>query len=447
MMAETAKTQPDWLIALGIAIAAFVVYATTLGHGFTNWDDDLLIAKNPRIQSLDLSLLLTPQAGKTYQPVREISYALNHAMHGLRPMGFHLGNVLLHALASGLLYLMLLAVLRAFDRESVRVAGIAALLFALHPVNVEAVAWASSRKYGLLAVFLFAAVICHLRGGKWRGGAIACAWLATLSSPFGVVAGALIAWLDRCRGERWNWCYLAALASPGLAILPLLMSPETAESAIQAYPGGNPLTTAVVMLRCVFDYARNLVLPIWLNCRYLVAFVGSAKHPGWILAAWGILVLCRWLWRRGDGLARFCAGWALLSWLPVSNIVPISTQMADCYLYIPAVGIFLGLALLAKRKPQIAIAALIILGAMTVHRNRMWKDSLSLWQASVSANSANPIAHVNLGHAWMLEGKFKVAAESFETATKLDPKDADALAGLGAVADSIRTRRSLCSVF
>jgi tetratricopeptide (TPR) repeat protein len=418
----------DWRIAGAIALAALLVYGSTLGHGFTNWDDDFLITENVRIQSFDLPLLLTPQAGKTYQPVREISYAINHAIHGLRPKGYHLGNVLLHALASGLLYLMLMGILRAFDRPAPKAAIFASLLFALHPINVEAVAWAASRKYNLLALFLFAAILCHLQNR--RVGAVVGAWLATLSSPFGIVVVALVAWLQRCRGLPWDRRYLLALASPVLIIIPLFLPAETADSAIQSYPGGNPLATLVVMLRCVFEYALKLALPIDLNCRYAISFANSLAHPGWLLTIAGLAGLGRWLWKCGDGLARFCAGWTLIAWLPVSNLIPISTQMADRYLYIPAVGVFLGLGLLARRKPPIAIAVLAVLACMTIARNRVWADSITLWQSSIAADSANAIAHVNLGDAWMEKGDFKAAADSFQGAVDLSPDDVDALAGL-----------------
>ena len=418
----------DWLVAAAIGLAALLVYANTLGHGFTNWDDDDLITENPRIQSLDLTLLLTPQAGKTYQPVREISYALNYAVHELRPRGYHLGNVLLHAVASGLLYLLLLAVLKAFNRDKPRVAIFAALLFALHPVNVEAVAWASSRKYGLMAVFVFAALLCHLH--KRRPWTVVCAWLATLSSPFGVVIVALVAWLDRCRGEAWNWRYLLALASPALAVIPLFLAPESAESAVQDYAGGNIATTLIIMLRSIFTYAWNLLLPFDLNCRYHFAFGDSLRHPGWLLAIAGLVALGICLRRSGDGLSRFCAGWVLIAWLPVSNLIPISTQMADRYLYLPAVGVFLTLALIAIRKPPILITVCVVFAGMTIARNRVWSDSVTLWQSSVAADSANAFAQVNLGDAWMKEGEFKAAAASFQTAVDLSPEDVDAQAGL-----------------
>ncbi|MFT5130719.1 MAG: hypothetical protein ACI8W8_004350, partial [Rhodothermales bacterium] len=137
--AESAKSEHTAKLAVAIFAITLLVYAKALSHDFINLDDPRLIRHNPAIESLSpgsVIAMFVPHRGQTFQPMRVLSYAVDRAIFGEGPFGFHLCNVLLHASAAVLLFLVLRAL--KIPRSP---AFTAALLWAVHPVNVEAVAW------------------------------------------------------------------------------------------------------------------------------------------------------------------------------------------------------------------------------------------------------------------------------------------------------------------
>ena len=424
----------DWLncrmqkrltfIGIGLVALVFAIYANSLNHAFTNWDDDHLVLNNPAVQSISMDIW-QPKAGQTYQPLRVFSYQLNHAVHGFEPLGYHLINTLLHAIAVVFLWLFLRAGLPKLGVDGPEhVALFVALLFAVHPVNVESVTWITSRKYGLLAAFGFLSLWLYAR--EQRLPAVIAALCATLSSPFGVTIPALIVLYDFCRGceLRKSWKRQAPFAVCVLAVLPLaagIFSSSGGRGEV-VKSGLNPAWAFFSMLRCVFDYARNLVMPLWLNNRYPDHVSTSLFSLKILLAIAGIIAITFWAWRRakaGDRLPLFCAGWVLLTWLPVSGLVPISTMMADRYLYLPAVGVFLAVVLRVRSSHILGvIVAIFAIG--TVVRNGVWRDSRSLWTDSVAKNAQNYAAQVALALALEDDGEDQQAAACYEAALALN---------------------------
>jgi hypothetical protein len=157
-----------------ILILAGIVYANSLSNAFVYWDDPDLVLENTAIRSLDFQNTLrifTPKVGHTYQPVRVLSYAIDYHLWQLNPVGYHAENTLLHAVSAIFLYLVLVRVLNEIrhnrsEASNRLVALVSVLLFVVHPVNVESVAWISSRKYGLLAFFSFLSLYSFVRSSE-----------------------------------------------------------------------------------------------------------------------------------------------------------------------------------------------------------------------------------------------------------------------------------------
>ncbi|MFT5127576.1 MAG: tetratricopeptide (TPR) repeat protein [Rhodothermales bacterium] len=412
------------LTTLGLVSLVFAIYANSLQHAFTNWDDDRLVLNNPDVQRISL-VIWTPRAGASYQPIRVFSYALNYQLHGTQPFGYHVMNTVLHAVAVIFLWLFMRVALPALGvREPERAALFVALLFAVHPINVESVTWITSRKYGLLASFSFLSLWLYARD-KPVPAAIA-ALAATLSSPFGVTIPALILLFDFCRRceLRKRWKQQAPFAICLLAVLPLLAGIFSAGGRDAVVKSGlNPLWAFFSMLRCVFDYARNLLLPLWLNNRYPDHVSTNPFSLKILLAVAGLIAVSIFVWRRytaDDRVPLFCAGWVLLTWFPVSGLVPISTMMADRYLYLPGVGIFLA-AVICLRRPALLSVVVAIFAIGSVARNTVWRDSLSLWSDSVAKDPRNYAAHVSLALALEDTGKDSEAADHYADALALQP--------------------------
>jgi protein O-mannosyl-transferase len=420
--------------AIGLVIVVFAVFANSFDNAFTNWDDNLLIVDNPAIRSISPGIF-APVAGETYQPIRVLSYAIDHALWGLNPLGYHLVNTALHAAASVLLFLLfrlLLDSVRSSQTGANRVmALLLALAFALHPVNVEAVVWMSSRKYGLLAVFGFATLLLHLR--ERPAPAAACLALALLSSPFAIALPALVLLLDWVRERKPEWRRMWPLAIPIAVIMPIIgycLLGGSDNKAVKSHDGGL-LRTGLEMVQALADYALNLLLPLFLNARYLAPapeesllglklFAGFAVIAG--LAGWAICEL-----RKGQRLPSFCVLWTLLAWLPVSNVIRISTNVADRYMYLAAVGLFLACLLLLERARSAAlpISAVLLLAwaGLTLQRNRVWQSSITLWQDSIAKEPDNVLARNSLGLALRLAGREAEAGPHFEHAYSLAPGD------------------------
>lgn len=423
------------LYASLLTLLALLVFLPSVSPHFTNWDDTKLVRDNPAIRSLspaNLIAIFTPQAGKTYQPLRVLSYALDFILWGGTPRSYRLVNIALHALASILLFLALRQFLpRLYPAlpHATDIAAFAAALFCVHPVNVEAVAWISSRKYGLLATFTFAAWLALLN--QRRALAAAATVAATLSSPFGLVAPALL-WLSARQTTSTPARHVVPSLIASALVLPiilygLLMGSSDSNALAD---GAAPFVRAVIMLESIFLYLRNLLAPFWLSARYELAFSGlslAAALGAAILTAALLLALRTWRHKPPSGLF-FGIAWIAISLAPVSNLIPISTPLADRYLYLAAVPVWIGTALMLARLPRrwaiITSATLILsLAGLSGSRARIWRDSLALWQNAQQINPQSPIALTNLGRALEETGQYQQAAALYHRALTIRPTE------------------------
>jgi protein O-mannosyl-transferase len=440
-----------------ILIAVFAVYANTLQNEFTNWDDGPLIVNKKEIRSLDfenLKKIFDYKAGGTYQPVRVFSYAIDYHFWGLNPVGYHIHNIILHAMAAVFLYLSLLNIIPQIrgmdllDNKSIQYTALfTALFFAVHPVNVEAVTWLSGRKYVLLSFFSFLSFYLFVKNSIaerysiWlSGGSLLTAILAVFSSPFGIVLPVLFFLYDYCRNESNNPFfvlkkqlvhYLPYLVFVLLAV-PKLWTVLVIGSSREHYQG-NAVYTLWCMLKVIFDYFRNFIFPVWLNTRYTDYVALTMMDYKIIISIIGLIILSGWIaWQMKKARKNllFCAGWFIIFWLPVSNIIPISTKMADRYIYIASVGFFLWFVSIifnhvnANKRNIVNIcmvSLLIVCAGLSIQRNMTWKNSIVLWEDSLKKDPLNVLALTNLGSAYFDMGKYKDALRYYFPAALLKP--------------------------
>jgi len=456
-----------------ILLLIILVYANSLQNDFTNWDDRSLVVEDPAIRSLSFGNLIdlfTPRPGKTYQPVRVLSYAIDYHFWKLNPVGYHLGNTILHGLSAIFLYLLLTGVLKQIcgehHVESNRlISFIAVLLFTVHPVNVEAVAWIASRKYGLLAFFYFLSFLLFVKTSakeeyrlRYYVLSIITYTLALLSSPFSVTLPALLYLYDYCRYPDPN--FLSVLKERFLYYVPycvlsitqfiILMNVLSVGrgASVKSHYMGNPVYTLLTMLRAFYDYGRNLLLPLWLNNWYLDRISTSFLEYKIIISISVILLLVAVLVlqvRAGKKLTLFCFGWFFITLLPVSNIIPISTKIADRYLYLPAVGLFLWFSFILlgltsawfpkRLKTIVTFTVVVVLVSsfsyLSIQRNKVWANTITLWTDSLTKQPNNRTAHLNLGQALAELGRIEEATDHFRQALQLSPNYAEAHNNMG----------------
>jgi Tfp pilus assembly protein PilF len=466
------------VLAVGIILLlTTMVYANSIHNDFTNWDDLSLVVENPAIRSLSIDNLIeifTPKAGKTYQPVRVLSYAIDYYLWKLNPLGYHLGNIVLHGFSAVILYFLLASLLNQIRSESSLesnriIALLASLLFAVHPVNVEAVTWISSRKYGLLAFFYFSSLYFyskHSEKGRYHriyyALSVVSYVLSLLSSPFSVTLPAILFLYDYCRIRDINPYNI--IKSRLLSYLPYIVlsisqfvilwnsfttTPGPAP-AIKSHEINNIFYTFLTMLRVLYDYMKNLIFPFWLNNMYVDHTSTSLLEYKVILSLLVISLLIGILFfqvRAGYKVNLFCLGWFVFTWLPVSNIIPISTKMADRYLYLPAVGLFLLFSLAvyntshrwfsrkAKQLVTVPLIAFLVfsLAYLSIDRNRVWANSQTLWEDSLRKAPAYWVPHMNLGLTMAQQGRIEEALSYYRESLRLNPNSVHTHNNLGVV--------------
>lgn len=467
--------------ALLPAVAALVVFANAVPNGFA-LDDIELVQNNPRIQSLTgLPGLIfepywpdSPESG-LYRPLVIASFALNRALTGPGPAGFHAVNLLLHALVCGLAWHLARRVGTHYGT-----ALATALLFALHPLHVEAVANIAGRAELLAAACVLAAWLCHRcalaepegdrsRGpaGPWIGGAGVFYLLALLSKEHTLVAP-LVFLVDQRLGRgsigasrpaAWRpyAAYAAAAALAGtLRVIALggFRAPETTAFLDNPAAFGGTLARIGTALWVQAKYAGLLVWPRRLSSDYsfdaIPVVVGPLDPRLWGALLWAAALACifAWAWRRSRPVAVGIATWVLFL-LPTSNLfLATGTVMAERVAYLPSLGACLiaghFLAWLAsERSPMAAgpqrtalpvlvlVVLALALGIRTGLRNPAWRDNATLAIGDARNMPRSAKLQAGAGIALAAAGDAVAAERSFRQAIEIYPDYAQSRFNLG----------------
>ncbi len=473
-----------------IAVVVVLVFSQTLGFQFVPYDDQAYITGNAYVaggltwRGLLWALtywdaggqLAHPGVENLWHPLTWISHMLDAQVFGLRvPGGHHFTSLLLHGGTAWLVYL--------FGREltASRVAAlVAALLFAIHPLRVESVAWVSERKDVLSGLLFFGSLLLVLR--NHRGMALLVFLAAMMAKPstviLPVVAILAVGWRD---GERswgwkfwwdrlveWRWWFAAALATALLAVW--FQSRGTHAPLMDSLPFGYRLLHLAGGL--LFTAWRSIV-PVDLSFHYAYPRYSTAVAAG----AWALLLglgILGWMRRRQNPGLFFALAWFLICSLPSSGLLYVGTSFtADRYTYLSLTGAFamFGLWVAGREffRVRVLLAGGMILAlALISHRQcGVWRDGWTLFSHAETVQPANPVVLINLGamhqqagqhaeaktifrrilqgapgdsRAWFNlgnslrdTGETGEAAEAFRQAVKIDPRSANAWRNLGLV--------------
>lgn len=411
--------------AAAMVAAAVAAYLPALGAGFV-FDDVPLLLRGSLPQG-PLAAIWLGREGPDYWPLTMTTFWLEWRLWGEAAAGYHAVNLALHAAAA----LLLWRTLRAFQVPGAPLAG---LVFAVHPVAVESVAWISERKNTLSAVLFLGTALAWNRFDLERRGRqlalatflFAAALLAKVSvAPLpAVLLGACL--LRRGRVERRDLAALAPLAALALAAgLVTLWFQHHVATGYGWLPDRDALERVGRAVRALAFYVRSAYLPVGL----------SFAHPEWPAAATSFLPAAAvaaiaavlWAARRSWGRAPLVAlGYQALMVLPVLGLVeiawfrigPVSNHLQYLALMGPAALAGLALDRLASRwrVPGAAAAALLVLalGVATAARARAFEDELTLWQAAVRAAPESTIARRELAIALAGRGRGREALAELE---------------------------------
>jgi Tfp pilus assembly protein PilF len=393
-----------------------------------------------------------------YRPFTTLTYALNYAVSGLAPWSYHLVNVLLHATVSALVFLLGLR-----WRLAVSAAGLGALLFALHPVHVEAVANITGRKELLAAAFLLVMVLAHgsavRRGGLWLLVPAAAYAAAMLSKEIGVTGIVLVAAQElvlpeeggepKARQHRGGMLFVLYVAL--LFAFLLLRSRVTGLFEVPVIPFvDNPIAAASPLVRWTTGVAvlgkglLLLLIPVRQSPDYsfdAIPVVETLADPRFLMSS---LLLIIWVvagirTRRRHPVVLLSGVWYGVTILPAANLLfPTGVLFAERLLYVPSVGFFLVVACavwqLASTRIRPVVATLTVLvlcgsGLATIRYAAAWRDPVTLFGWGTRSQPASSKVHQLLG-ASLLEEEPLQAAESFSRSLEIWPENYKSLYGL-----------------
>lgn len=457
------------LLGIFLAVATLAVYYPVHGHPFANFDDDQYVSHNLRVQAgLTASTVrwaFTTDALANWHPLTWLTHAANCDLFGLDPAGHHDVNLMLHVLNVLLLYWVLLNVTGLAGRSAM-VAG----LFALHPINVESVAWISELKNLLSMVFFLLALEAYRRYAHRPNTAryllIALLFaLGLLAKPQVVTFPFLLLLWDfwplgrlsptatdasnRTSSTAYPPATRSRLLLEKLPLLALALADALLTMRAQRVAGALSFTNYSLPVRLenalvsYVLYLRKAFWPVDLALLY--------PHPGTSLASWQVasaavvLILISALAVLLRHRRYFFVGWFWFvgSLVPMIGIVQVSRQaMADRYAYLSFIGLFLalvwGVADAAQRFriptrviTGFGVAVLLVLSALTYRQDSYWSDNLTLWTHALDVTHGNFVAENIVGTELIAQNRWTEAAAHFRSATAINPTDASAFLYLG----------------
>lgn len=440
-----------WLLPLLAAALACAAYLNALDNPFVYDDHDTVLGNRSLedLSNLRFILIYTP-----FRPLVNASYALDRWLWSYQPLGYHLTNVALHALVVVLLYAWIRRVLSdtIADADASLPAFAGAALFAVHPIQSEAVAYVSGRSEVLSAVWFIGALL-SARGAILSGSvaraltALVCGILAVASKETALALPVVLLaydWLLRPGTDEARVRRLWALLIPVLAVFAgagaYRLLAMTGSSHGSMLPALNALTQAIVIWR----YIGLIVWPSGQSVMHSVHHVTQLADPLAWMAVAGLVLVCILgvRLRRSNPVTMLGMIWFFAVLAPSSSFLPLREGMAEHRLYLASAGLFMAGASIVQRwvvprrdwsiYPRLAIAAVVaVFCVLTVMRNRVWADPVALWSEATLHAEGMWEPHYALADSLREAGQCTAAVPEYEKVVALRPSHRDAHTNLG----------------
>ena len=483
------RTPRERKVVLGLLlmVVTLALYNPVARNGFVNFDDDRYVTDNPQVRAgvhwSTISWAFNSFDQANWHPLTWLSHALDCQLFRLNPAGHHYTNLLLHAINALLLFL----ILQWFTGYTARSLMVAAL-FAVHPLNVESVAWVAERKNVLCMLFFLLALAAYgsyvRRPGVMRYLLVALLFaMGLMSKPMVITLPFVLLLLDYWPFRRFAWgqppssvtaesgsaaaCgHSDSMLSGALATqppwrlclekLPLLaLSAGSAVITMVAQRAGGAVLTSAAhspLLRLenvLISYVLYINKSVWPS--HLAALYPYPHAlPAWQVAASAVFLLAVTCAVLKYGEHRYLVVgwfWYLGTMLPMIGLVQVGNQaMADRYVYLPLIGLFIiivwGTAewagsrqLSAKYLAAAGLTILLALCAVTRIQISYWHDDYSLWARALAVTQGNFVAENNLAHALIKQRRYDEAIVHFRAAAALEPGDPVSQLNLGIYAE------------
>jgi protein O-mannosyl-transferase len=448
------------ILSVLLALITFAAYSSVAHNGFTTLDDEVYILHNPHVQAglkwETVKWAFTTFHSGNWHPVTWLSLALDCQVFGVNPVAIHFENVLIHSLNAVLLFL-LLETCTGLAWPSLMVAA----LFAIHPINVESVAWAAERKNVLSMTFFLLAMLAYARYARrisvkrYVPVAVLFALGLMVKPEIITLPFVLLLW------DYWPLRRMGGQGVGGAATqrsvrflliekLPLLLlSLGSAIVTVIAARTSDAVRSGFNFARignALVAYARYLGKAFWPSHLAVMYIYRGHSIPAWAVVASAALLLgitgVVVYFRRHRYLV---VGWFwfLGTLVPVIGVVAVGMQaMADRYAYLPFVGLFIAVVWSASEvagwrgvpAAWVAAPSFVVLGALgfvTHHQISYWHDGETMWRRTLSVTERNTVAHDGLGFTFSEEGRVEDAIAEYKKVEELHGYGAPAIVQVG----------------
>ena len=498
------KSATGWIAPALVAVDTCVAFLPLIWNQFVEWDDYENLISNLHYRGLgwsQLSWMFTTFHMGPYQPLSWMTYGLDYLIWGMNPVGYHLTNLMFHAANAVFFYFIsrrLIAVALSIpgDEQSWQLnmsAAFAALIFAIHPLRVESVAWATERRDVLSGFFFLATIYCYLRANsivrddsqwkRWLGAALVAYCLSLLAKATAMTLPVVLLVLDiyplrRLNGEFRSWWTSAQrnvllekipFVIPAVAFAVIAFVGQRQSSALKSLDSYGIESRLAQAFYGASFYLWKTFVPVGLSPLYEIsphfspwdAVIAAGAAATILVTVTLYLVRNRW----PAGLA--CWAYSIVTLGPVLGIVSTGPQLvAERYSYLSCLGwavlaggvllYFLGGVAQKRRALAAAVTAIIVTGvlaALTWKQTGVWQNTATLWSHVLKFDPNSSFAHYNLARFLAKQGKHTEAISHYREALAIRPDDADThnnlgllLAVRGEVEDSLKEFQSAVQI-
>lgn len=421
---------------ISLILVVLITFGMALTFDFVNWDDPWYVINNPLVKSWHLDNLhkiSTQVVTRNYAPLTVFSFLIDHTLYGLWAGGYHLTNILLHAVNAVLVFLLVTRL-----SQNRLVGWATAAVFAIHPVQVETVVWISSRKGLLSATFILASLWYWLRKDRTleqNTSGFLCFIFALLSKALAVIVPAIVFCFDYWVAKVPFREAVKRQIFPGccaLALLVITMLAQTSElGGVRGHMGMSKMEILSVDTVILSKYVQMLLWPEARSVLYDPPTSGIGGKVLISLFCWLIAAVLFQRMGKRQPLILFAGATFLLLLLPVLNLFPITTLMNDRYLYLPSIPFFALVfgacmqVLESFRRQQMTLplrgilrsgyfvpslfgmcvlALLFRYSLLTERYLFAWKDGLTLWQYTSKQVPQIPVVQIQLANSYHSQG-------------------------------------------
>ncbi|MBN8702848.1 MAG: glycosyltransferase family 39 protein [Bacteroidetes bacterium] len=426
-----------------------LTYWGSLSNDFTNWDDDLYVTENADIQSLSASTIqnfFTSFKNGNYHPLTWLSLAFDYNLSKLSPFQYHLTNLLLHLFNTLLCFVL---IKKLFNSN---MAWLASLLFGVHSIHVESVAWVSERKDVLFTFFYLLSVLSYIEycvneHKKYFVISLLCFVFSALSKGQAVSLAITIVLIDILLNRKLN--SIKVIAEKSIFVLLALVfgliaiKAQSSASAIFDNAARNFFDRILFACYGFINYLLKFIYPFKLSAIYPYPTKGAIGIEFW--ACFVLSLGYCWLLFKSFKSNRqlfFCLAFYVVNIFLVLQLIPVGNAiMADRYSYIPSLGIFTVFAFYInkyieqeKTKKLVALGVvvyLLLLAYQTTVQIKVWKNSFTLWEHTTRCYPTAEVAWNNLGSAHNNSNNYNDAITCYTNAINVNKLYADAYSNRG----------------